>query len=122
MKAPSPLGARRFQRAVLGKDVLIEIIHPEIASLASSDYRLRSCAPVPERDAGLRLAFHPRLRAGSGAHPGAIFIIAADDIVIDRRRSTTEVDYVSMRRAPQRPARPSNNSKPPRNERPRLKN
>jgi len=53
---------------------------------------------------------------------GAIFIFAADDIVIERRRSTTEVDCVSMRRAPQRLARPSNNSKRPRKTRPRLKN
>jgi hypothetical protein len=53
--------------------------------------------------------------------PGAIFIIAADDIVIERRLSTTEVDCVSMRRAPQRLARPSNNYKRPRKARPRLK-
>jgi len=31
-----------------------------------------------------------------------IIITAADDIVIQRRRSTTEVDYVSMRRAHQK--------------------
>jgi len=32
-----------------------------------------------------------------------IFIIAADDIVIERNRSTTEVDYVSMRRVRRAP-------------------
>jgi Holliday junction resolvasome RuvABC DNA-binding subunit len=53
------LGAHRFQRAVVGKDALIGVRYPEVASLALNDFRLQSCASRPERAARLQWIFHP---------------------------------------------------------------
>ena len=53
----SPLGTRRFQRAVVWKDALIEIKRPEAASGASSDYRLQSCASGHKRVVVLQCVF-----------------------------------------------------------------
>jgi hypothetical protein len=65
------LGTRRFQRAVMGKDILIEIRRLEGASPAQGGYRLQSSASGPESAKGLQWIFHPRLRAGSDAYPGS---------------------------------------------------
>jgi hypothetical protein len=45
-------GTRRFQRAVMGKGVLIGIERHEVATLAPSDYHLQSRASWPEHAAG----------------------------------------------------------------------
>src|SRR5262249_23496921 len=41
-----------------------------VASLASGDYCLQSCASGSKRAAGLQWVFRLLLRAGSGAYPG----------------------------------------------------
>jgi len=65
------LGTHRFQRAVVGKGVLIGIRHSEGASLASSDYSLQSRVSGLGRASGLPWGLHPRLHAGSDAYPGS---------------------------------------------------
>jgi len=66
-----PLGTHRFQRAVVGKCLLVRIRRPPKSPCLCRVFHLRSCASGPKRAVGLQWVFHSRLHAGSDAYPGA---------------------------------------------------